>query len=103
MQLHPFIAARALLVIALSLAPRPGRSDESKSVPAVRTSPSGYIKYWPGELPIVISAPHGGTRKPDDMPDRTYGVTVLDGYSASLATAIRDAMLERFGRAPHLI
>jgi hypothetical protein len=77
-------------------------ADETRR-PASRVSASGFIKYWPGELPVVISAPHGGTKKPVDMPDRTYGVTVLDGYSAPLATAMRDAMRARFGKAPHLI
>lgn len=65
--------------------------------------PGGHISYWPGDLPVVISAPHGGKEKPEDIPDRTYGVKVLDGYSAELAVAMRDAMRERFGKAPHLI
>ena len=91
----------AILVIAFVA--RTAFADESKAAPAVRTSPSGFIKYWPGDLPVVISAPHGGKKKPDGIPDRSYGVRVLDGYSAELATAMRDAMLQRFGKAPHLI
>ncbi|HEY2574500.1 MAG TPA: hypothetical protein VGH65_10530 [Verrucomicrobiaceae bacterium] len=96
------ICAFAAFALPFSPSPRAFAAEE-KSAPGGRTSPSGYIKYWPGDLPIVISAPHGGTKKPGDIPDRSSGVTVLDGYSAALATAIRDAMRQRFGRAPHLV
>lgn len=93
----------ACAVFAGAFLLRAGAADESKTAPPSRSSSSGYIRYWPGDLPVVISAPHGGKKKPDDIPNRTYGVTVLDGYSAELATAMRDAMRERFGKAPHLI
>lgn len=97
------ILHRALaVVLALAFTARAAVGERSVE-PAPRTSPGGYVKYWPGELPVVISAPHGGKRKPRDMPDRTYGVKTLDGYSAELATAMRGAMRERFGKAPHLI
>lgn len=29
-----------------------------------------YIEYIPGDMPFVITVPHGGTLKPDDIPDR---------------------------------
>ncbi|MCX6918811.1 MAG: hypothetical protein NTX41_05885 [Verrucomicrobia bacterium] len=66
-------------------------------------STSGYIKYWPGTLPIVISVPHDGAVMPLDIPDRTEGVTVRDSYARALAEAIRAALTKKFGRAPHLI
>jgi len=90
-------------VLAFACVARVAAGGEPAVAPVVHTSPGGYIKYWPGDLPVVISAPHGGKMKPEDIPDRTYGVKVLDGYSAELATAMRDAMRERFGKAPHLI
>ncbi len=70
---------------------------------APQVSTSGYIKYWPGTLPIVISVPHDGAVMPPDIPDRTEGVTVRDTYSRALAEAIRAALTKKFGRAPHLI
>jgi hypothetical protein len=70
---------------------------------APQVSTSGYIKYWPGTLPIVISVPHDGAVMPLDIPDRTEGVTVRDTYSRALAEAIRTALIKKFGRAPHLI
>ena len=68
-----------------------------------RTSDSGYIQYWPGELPIVLSVPHDGAQLPKDIADRTSGVTVRDSYAAQLATALREELRNRFGRPPHLI
>ena len=31
---------------------------------------SNYIEYIAGDLPIIISAPHGGALIPAEMPDR---------------------------------
>lgn len=98
----PALAFALAALVSLTFS-SPAFAAEDKSEPGARSSASGYIKYWPGDLPVVISAPHGGTKKPGDIPDRTSGVTVLDGYSAALATAMRDAMRQRFGQAPHLI
>lgn len=68
-----------------------------------RTSASGYIRHWAGDLPVVLSVPHDGAAKPQDIADRATGVTVRDTYAAALAIAMRAACRERFGRAPHLI
>jgi len=75
--------------------------------PAARTefrkSESGYVRHWPGELQVVISVPHDGAARPAEIADRRSGVIVRDTHAAALATAMRDAMRARFGRAPHLV
>lgn len=63
----------------------------------------GYIEYLPGSLPIVIGAPHGGSLKPKDMPDRKEGKVMQDAFTQELARQIRDDMAKRFGASPHLI
>ena len=68
-----------------------------------RVSASGFIRHWPGELPIVLSVPHDGAAKPADIPDRTSGVTVRDSYATALGHALRDALYARFGQAPQLV
>lgn len=70
---------------------------------APRVSASGFIKYWPGTLPIVISVPHDGALMPMEIPDRTEGVTVRDSHARALAEALRAALTKKFGGAPHLI
>lgn len=63
----------------------------------------GYIDYIAGELPIVISAPHGGTLEPAEIPDRTYGTMVRDLNTTELAHAIADELEARTGARPHLV
>ena len=62
-----------------------------------------YVEYLPGSLPIVIGAPHGGSLKPQEIPDRKDGKVVQDAFTQELARLIRDDMTKRFGAAPHLI
>lgn len=93
-------APLVILCLAL-LAPAAPAAEPSADVP--RVSPSGFIRHWPGELPIVLSVPHDGATKPTDIPDRTQGVTVRDSYATALGLALRDALRERYGAAPQLI
>lgn len=92
-----------LPLAAQALGPPPGTASDPAGGPRPQASPSGYVKYWHGQLPIVILAPHGGTAKPADIPDRTRGVLTRDGYSAELAAAIHAALQRRLGREPHLV
>ena len=64
---------------------------------------SQYIEYIAGDLPIIISAPHGGTLVPASIPDRTTGETVRDTNTEELARAIGTAFFNRLGKRPHLI
>lgn len=62
-----------------------------------------YVEYQAGTLPLVLSAPHGGTMEPAEIPDRSWGTTVRDIYTDELAYAIADALEARTGERPHLI
>lgn len=65
-----------------------------------------YDKDWleviKGNMPLVISAPHGGTISPEEIPDRECGTRVKDDNTADLALQIKSAF-EESGRKPHLI
>ena len=71
-------------------------SAPGPSTPAICTGASGvpcfgthnYIEYVPGELPVVISVPHGGALSPASIPDRTVGTTVTDSNTIELVRAI---------------
>ncbi len=62
-----------------------------------------YIEYIPGELPVVLSAPHGGDLLPGEIPTRTFGATGTDRNTAELTLAVRDALVELTGHAPHVV
>jgi N-formylglutamate amidohydrolase len=64
---------------------------------------NGYTEYLPGELPLVLSAPHGGDQTPSEIPDRTFGTTVTDRNTRELALQIRSAIKAQTGFYPHLI
>ena len=64
---------------------------------------SQYTEYLPGDLPLVVSAPHGGYLKPGEIPDRGYGTTVQDRNTQELARQIRSAVFDQTGHYPHVI
>lgn len=62
-----------------------------------------YTEYQAGDLPIVISAPHGGTLEPDEIPDRTVGVTTQDRNTLQLARAVGAHLQQSTGGVPHVV
>jgi hypothetical protein len=66
---------------------------------------NGYIEYIPGELPIVISVPHGGDIEPSTIPDRTCNdpVYATDMNTIELSRQIDSALFELTGCHPHII
>ena len=50
----------------------------------------GYTTYYPGNIPVILSIPHGGDISPSEISNRTYGVTVTDSNTIELGIAIRN-------------
>ena len=59
-----------------------------------------YVEYIPGDIPIIISAPHGGRLTDDSIPDRKKGTLVTDSNTDKLARAVYEAFK---GKKPHVI
>ena len=47
-----------------------------------------YIKYYQGNAPIILSAPHGGEEEPEHIQTRTKGVFDKDDYTYELTELI---------------
>jgi hypothetical protein len=62
-----------------------------------------YVEYIVGNLPIVISAPHGGSDDPPALPERQSGVKSLDTNTQELARSIAAAFQTQTGGCPHVI
>jgi hypothetical protein len=64
----------------------------------------GFIEYVVGNLPIVISVPHGGYLKPSTIPDRVLGTAGhQDTHTQELAREIIELFRKQTGRVPHVI
>lgn len=79
---------------ATATSPEPGKTYFGRN---------NYIEYQPGTLPVILSAPHGGSLKPGELPDRTYGVTGADSNTEDLTRRTADALEEITGQRPHLV
>lgn len=62
-----------------------------------------FIEYVPGELPLVLAAPHGGRLTPEEIPNRTNGVTDIDANTQELARTIAAVVHAETGRYIHLV
>lgn len=102
-----YLLCFAMLSFAAN-AQTPGVSEFSNS--------NQYIEYIPGNLPIIISAPHGGVQQsgetiggvfyPDDdsnLPDRTCGTNERDDNTEILVRRIQDEIFTQTGGYAHII
>ena len=65
---------------------------------------NGFIEYVVGNLPIVISVPHGGYLKPSTIPDRVLGTAGhQDTNTQELAREIIELFRKQTGKVPHVI
>lgn len=56
-----------------------------------------------GEIPIVLTAPHGGKQRIADVPDRESGVTTRDIATYEVALGVADLLEERLGKRPYVV
>lgn len=70
-----------------------------------QTVDNEWIKTKTGNMPLVISAPHGGTVAPDEIPDRTCqgATTVRDRNTTELAFEMENQLKEQFDIQPYIV
>lgn len=70
---------------------------------------SNYVEYIAGDMPIIISAPHGGSLQPDEIPDRVRRAsdkdfaTVTDTFTSELAVTLAATFRSYLGHTPHVV
>ena len=64
---------------------------------------NGYTTYYPGNIPIILSIPHGGDISPSEISNRTYGVSVTDSNTIELGIAIRNYFYSNYNIRPYVI
>ncbi|MCL4295113.1 MAG: hypothetical protein KJ077_05275 [Anaerolineae bacterium] len=91
--------------------PLPSPWADQRNLPVNQTYIAGvtywgrnnYIEYVAGDLPIIISAPHGGYLKPKELPDRRWGLKGIDSRSQENAREVAAYIKQITGKQPHLI
>jgi hypothetical protein len=64
---------------------------------------NNYIEYIAGDLPLVLSVPHGGSLMPAELPDREQAVAVADTWSIEYTLAVADIVYQLTGHHPHVV
>ena len=64
---------------------------------------NGYTTYYPGNIPLILSIPHGGDITPSEISNRTYGVTVTDSNTVELGIAIRNYFYANYNIRPYVV
>jgi hypothetical protein len=62
-----------------------------------------HILYYSGDLPIILSAPHGGLSTPDNITDRTSGVFDQDDFTKELTIDIVEEFFKQTGKYPYAV
>ncbi|GAB5537816.1 MAG: hypothetical protein Rubg2KO_40650 [Rubricoccaceae bacterium] len=100
------LLAIVCLLGACDSTPEANPGPDPEETPAPGTTQFGtaaYVESIVGDLPIILSAPHGGDLRPETIPDRTQGTTINDANTQELARAIQRALIARTGRHPHVV
>jgi len=68
------------------------------------------VEFIPGDMPLVITVPHGGTMQMWGVPDRVQGcagskriVTSADSNTVELARKIQQTFFETYGARPYIV
>jgi N-formylglutamate amidohydrolase len=66
---------------------------------------SSNVIFKPGLLPLVITAPHGGWKRPTTIPDRVKNgsLVLTDLHTAEIAQDICERIEQHYGHLPHLV
>lgn len=96
------IASRCLFILLLVVGSFSARAQYT--VGTTYYGSNNLIQFVYGNLPIIITSPHGGALT-GNLPDRTCPgiVTTTDTNTDDLAIALQNKLAEIFGKTPHLV
>jgi len=93
----------ALLSRPLAAHPSVNPALDPSPTPVVAAAPVELITVQHGDLPIILSAPHGGTVRVPGSKDRTTGVLVRDVLTAQVALLVAQRLTDVLGAKPSLV
>lgn len=69
----------------------------------IQATKNNYIQYYQGNIPLILSAPHGGEFMPDEITDRSEGVFDKDDFTLELTQEIIKEFQLQIGKIPYAI
>ncbi len=93
-----------LLAIPVTAGP-PAAASTLAGVPTPEgeTASPDWVETLDGNLPIILSVPHGGELRPEDIPDRQDAILLNDPGSLQFALDLAQALSDVTGRQPYLV
>lgn len=64
---------------------------------------TGFVEFIAGNVPVVISAPHGGYLTPNNIPNCPNCSTVRDAYTQEIGRGLSEAYFEKTGCYPYVV
>ncbi|KAI9496529.1 hypothetical protein BDB00DRAFT_809207 [Zychaea mexicana] len=71
-----------------------------------RQPSSSYVSYQRGDIPLVLTVPHGGYTGGKEIPDRPEkggNVLVNDGYTVDTARLLSEYITDYYGSRPYMV
>jgi len=93
---HPKTLGMLLLTSLLASGTPPPAEPELAPAAALVTA-------WRGDLPLILSAPHGGRVRVPGSKQRRRGVTVRDEDTAELALLLAQKLTDELGAKPYVV
>jgi hypothetical protein len=91
--------------LLLLLTPEPSFGQEPPETVMQGGVQESYVTFLPGDMPLIISIPHGGYLMPDEIPERpcVNCAKNQDIYTLEIGLGMRDAIYRMTGHYPHVI
>lgn len=83
--------------------PPPAPAVPAPDAPGTLARAGDLLTTQRGTIPIILTAPHGGTIRVPGSADRTTGITVRDTHTAEIALLVAQRLTERLGQRPYLV
>ena len=91
-------------ILCVACSKKAANADVAKT-PVIILQPNPFVKVQYGNMPLVITVPHGGLISPDSIPDRSCPniTTAVDIYTLEMAAAIDSIAKADYGVQPYFI
>jgi len=106
LRLTPGLGVILVILLAIPLAGGPsGAASTLAGVPTPEGETAGpdWVETLDGNLPIILSVPHGGELRPNGIPDREDAILLNDPGSLQFTRDLAQALSDLTGRQPYLV